>query len=94
MDAHARENGKIWLTWYNICMTKDQVKAVLDRVLTWPQERQEDAVEMLKAVEEQDKSDLRLSDEQLAEVRRRRTENNPNRIPFEEVFKRFRMRGT
>jgi hypothetical protein len=52
-------------------MTRDQVKAVLDRVLTWPPERQEDVVEILKAVEEQDASELRLSGEQLAEVRRR-----------------------
>lgn len=74
-------------------MTKEQVKAVLDRVLTWPPERQEDAVEILKAVEEQDASNLRLSDEQLAEVRRRRARNDPNRIPFGEVFKRFRTRG-
>ena len=73
-------------------MTKEQVKAVLDRVLTWPPERQEDAVEILKAVEEQDASDLRLSDEQLAELRRRRAKSDPNRIPFDEVFKRFRMR--
>jgi hypothetical protein len=75
-------------------MTRDQVKAVLDRVLTWPPERQEDAVEILKAVEEQDASDLRLSDEQLAEVRRRRAKNDSNRIPFGEVFKRFRARGS
>lgn len=74
-------------------MTRDQVKAVLDRVLTWPQKRQEDAVEILKAVEEQDTSDLGLSDEQLAEVRRRRAKNDPNRISFEEVFKRLRTRG-
>jgi hypothetical protein len=75
-------------------MTKEQVKAVLDRVLTWPPERQEDAVEILKAVEEQDASDLRLSDEQLAELRRRRAKSDPNRIPFDEVFERFRMRRT
>jgi hypothetical protein len=75
-------------------MTREQVKAVLDRVLTWPPERQEDAVEMLKAVEEQDASDLRLSDEQLAELRQRRAKGDPNRIPFDEVFKRFRMRRT
>ena len=74
-------------------MTRDQVKAVLDRVLTWPPERQEDAVEILKAVEEQDASDLRLSDEQLAEVRRRRAKSDPDRIPFDEVFRRFRARG-
>lgn len=71
-------------------MTKDQVKEVLDRVLTWPIERQEDAARALAAMEEQDASQYRLTDEQLAEVRRRRAENNPNRIPFEEVFKRFR----
>ena len=32
-------------------MTKDQVKQVLDRVLTWPRERQEDAAQMLLALE-------------------------------------------
>lgn len=73
-------------------MTREQVKAVLDRVLTWPPERQEDAVEILKAVEEQDASELHLSEEQLAEVRRRRAKNNPNRIPFDKVFERFRAR--
>jgi hypothetical protein len=68
------------------------VKAVLDRVLTWPPERQEDVVEILKAVEEQDASELRLSDEQLAEVRRRRARSDPDRVSFEDVFKRFRAR--
>ena len=32
----------------DFCMTREQVKEVLDRVLTWPPERQEDAVEILK----------------------------------------------
>ncbi len=32
-------------------MTKDQVKEVLDRVLTWPRERQEDAAQMLLELE-------------------------------------------
>ena len=73
-------------------MTKDEVKAVLDRVLTLPQKRQEEIVEILRAVEAQDESDLRLSDEQLAEVRRRRMKNDP-RIPFDEAFRRFDARG-
>ncbi len=34
-----------------LTMTKEQVKEVLDRVLTWPQERQEDAAQMLLALE-------------------------------------------
>ena len=32
-------------------MTKEQVKQVLDRVLTWPRERQEDAAQMLLVLE-------------------------------------------
>ena len=52
-------------------MTKDQVKEILDRVLTWPPERQADAAEVLALMEEQDKSDYQLTDEQAAEVRRR-----------------------
>jgi hypothetical protein len=32
-------------------MTEDQVKEVLNRVLTWPRERQEDAAQLLLALE-------------------------------------------
>jgi hypothetical protein len=32
-------------------MTKEQIKAVLDRVLTWPPERQRDAAEILESME-------------------------------------------
>jgi hypothetical protein len=32
-------------------MTKEQIKAVLDRVLTWPPERQEEAAEILLEIE-------------------------------------------
>jgi hypothetical protein len=71
-------------------MTKEQVKEVLDRALTWPPERQEDAVEMLKTIERQDTSELRLTEEQLAEVRRPRGANDPDRVKFEEAFRRFR----
>jgi hypothetical protein len=39
---------------------------------------------------EQDKSDLRLSDEQAADVRRRLADPNRKTIPAEQVFKRFR----
>jgi hypothetical protein len=71
-------------------MTKDQVKEVLDRVLSWPPDRQEDAVEVLKLMEAQDNSALQLTDEQLAEVRQRRANPSPDPIPLEEAFKRFR----
>jgi len=34
-------------------MTKDHVKAMTERVLTWPRERQEYAAELLSQMEEQ-----------------------------------------
>jgi len=52
-------------------MTKDQLRAVLDRVLTWPPERQDDAARMLIDIEKQDRSPHHLTKEQVEEVRRR-----------------------
>jgi hypothetical protein len=60
--------------WYSAVMTKDQVKEILDRVLTWPPKRQEDAVRVLTEMEEQDASPYRLTDERVAEVHRRRAD--------------------
>ena len=61
-------------TCYNGVMTKKQVKEILDRVLTWPPERQEDVVRMLSAMEEQDANACGLTDEQVAEIERRRAD--------------------
>jgi hypothetical protein len=74
-------------------MTRALVKEILDRVLTRPPERQEDAARVLREVEQQDRSTLRLSAEQAAEVRRRLANPGPHTIPPEEVFKRFRTRA-
>ena len=71
-------------------MTRDQVKAVLDRVLSWPQERQQDAVRVLSEMDEQDRSGLRLSDEDAAVARRRLANPSDSPIPAEKVFDRFR----
>jgi hypothetical protein len=73
-------------------MTKDQMKAVLDRVLTWPSKRQEDAARLLTEMEEQDASPYRLSDEQVAEVKRRLADPEPKFLTFEEVRERFALR--
>lgn len=53
-------------------MTRDDVKAVLKRVLTWAPERQQEAIEILTAIEVSDSSQVQLTDDQLEEVRRRR----------------------
>ena len=71
-------------------MTRAQVKEILDRVLTWPPERQEDAARVLREMEEQDGSSLRLSADQVAEVRRRLSDPSPLTITAEDVFRRFR----
>ncbi len=60
-------------------MTRDQLKAVLDPVLTWPPERQDDAARVLTAMEEQSASPYRLSKEQVEEVARRRRDFDEGR---------------
>ena len=49
-------------------MTKDQIDAVLDRVKTWPPERQEDAVRVLLQMEEASTEVYELSEEELADI--------------------------
>jgi hypothetical protein len=73
-------------------MTKDQVKEILDRVLTWPPERQADVAHVVELVEEQDNSTLRLSEEQAAEVRRRLAEQNPKTMTLAGFNDRLRHR--
>ena len=51
---------------YPLNMTKTELKEILDRVLTWPPERQADVAHMVELMEEQDNSALRLTDEQAA----------------------------
>jgi hypothetical protein len=73
-------------------MTKEQVKEILDRVLTWPPQRQEDAVRILAAMEQQDHSDLRLTDEQAAEVRRRLADRDAKTHTLADFNERLRRR--
>jgi hypothetical protein len=73
-------------------MKKEQVKAVLDRVLTWPPERQEQAVRLLSELEQQNAASLALTDDQLAEVKRRLADPNPKFLTLPEVRKRFARR--
>jgi hypothetical protein len=73
-------------------MTRDQVKEILDRVLTWPAERQVDVAHVVEIMEEQDKSGLRLTDEQAAEVRRRLAEKSPKTFTLAEFNEHLRRR--
>jgi hypothetical protein len=71
-------------------MSKEQVREVLDRVLTWPSARQEDAAKVLALMEAQDDSAYRLTDEQVEEVRRRRSDTSGKRLTLDEFNERLR----
>jgi hypothetical protein len=73
-------------------MTKEQVKTILERVLTWPTERQEDVARIVLSIEEQDNSPYHLTEQQAAEVRRRQAARAAT-IPADEVFQRYRPKG-
>ena len=49
-------------------MTKAHVKEVLDRVLTWPPERQEDAAQMLLALEAREGEFYHPGDDEWAAI--------------------------
>ena len=74
-------------------MKKNEIAAVLERVRTWPAARQEDAARLLLEMEAQDASPYRLTDEQLAEVRRRRAKKHPKYVSLAEARRRFRHSG-
>jgi hypothetical protein len=63
-------------------MTKEQVKEILERVLTWPPQRQEDAARVLNEMEAQYTSPYRLTDEQAKEVARRRVDFAEGSEPY------------
>ena len=72
-------------------MTKDDVKQALDRVLTWPADRQAEVIDFIEALDTQDgEGAYTLSDEDAAEVQRRLNENDPETMTFEEWSEHLR----
>ncbi len=74
-------------------MTRKDIKEALDRVLTWPRERQEDAVRVLAEMEEYDATDTRLSTDQTEEVQRRIADRDGGYLPLEAAQERFARRN-
>jgi hypothetical protein len=74
-------------------MTTKALKRAIERAQHWPEERQDDAARLLLEVEAQMTSPYRLTDEQLAEIRRRRAVKNPETISLAELDSRLRRRG-
>lgn len=57
-------------------MSKNDLSQVLERVHSWPEKGLEDAAHVLLEMEAQDASPYRLTDEQLAEIKRRRAKDD------------------
>ena len=77
-------------------MTKEQMKAVLDRVLTWPTEAQEEALASLQMIEEELAGSSGLSKSDRDALARSSDDVAQGRFASEaevrEVFDRFRHR--
>jgi len=75
-------------------MNKAQIDSILDRVRTWPEERQEDAARVLLAMESEENGVYRLSDEERAEIRTALAEIERGEVASDEevaaVFNRYR----
>ena len=74
-------------------MNNEQLDVIFERVRRWPRERQREAAAMLALIEEQDSSPLELTDEQLAEVRRRRADASAKLLTLEEFDARLSRCG-
>jgi len=77
-------------------MTKDQIDAVLDRVKTWPPERQEDAVRVLLRMEEAGTELYQLSDDERAAIEEGMAQARRGEFATDEevaaVFNRYRRK--
>lgn len=62
----------------------EAIDIILERVRRWTPERQREAAEILAFIEEQDNSPFQLTDEQLAEVQRRRADAGAKLLTLEE----------
>jgi hypothetical protein len=76
-------------------MTKDQVKEVLDRVLTWPRERQEDAAQMLPALEAREGELYHPSDDEWVAIEEGFAEaKRGEAVSADEIASLFKPRGS
>ncbi len=73
-------------------MVSNILKEVLERVETWPEDRQQDAAHVLIEMEHQDAYPIGLTDAQAKEVERRLAKPNKKFVTLEEARKQFASR--
>jgi predicted transcriptional regulator len=75
-------------------MTRDQIDAILERARTWPPERQEDAANVLLAMEAEGTAPYELSEEERIDIEEGLREVERGEIASDEevqaFFARFR----
>jgi hypothetical protein len=74
-------------------MTTKTLRDAIERVRSWPEERQEDAARMLRDMEAQDTASYRLTADQAVEVERRLTDDDPKFLTLAEVRARLSHHG-
>ena len=89
-ELYIGEMAGIWPVWYDDPMTKNQVKEVLDRVLTWAPEDQEKVARFVREVEQR-RADDDITDEEweIIEARAARRDLATDK-EVEQVFGRYR----
>jgi hypothetical protein len=70
-------------------MTRDQVKEILDRVLTWPADEQEKVAQVVCAIEQLRAGDD-ITDEEWEIIEGREAEDLATDEEVEEMFSRYR----
>ena len=73
-------------------MVSKILKEVLERVETWPEERQEDAANVLIEMEQQDAYSIGLTETQVREVERRLGKPNQKFVTLDEARRRIAVR--
>ena len=80
----------VWRICYTSMMTKDQVKEILDRVLTWQQADQDKVVRFVREVEQRRTDDDITGDEWLVIEQRAARRDLADDEEVEAVFSRYR----
>jgi hypothetical protein len=75
-------------------MTRDQIKEVLDRVLTWPQERREDAAQLLLVLEAREGELYHPNDDEWAAIEEGLAQaKRGEAVSEDEIAELFKPRG-